>query len=189
MTITHLPLTDELALSSDEIDTFISSIESSPYSSIVITGTKTCSTEVEQEYTVEEIQAPTEDFKYTIDVENSRLLVKPTFFGITDYLDGIYHLDVKLVKVDDAGYIQFSNCLFVDITYKCKVAANLKNIILENKNLQDNEKVSSIIHILHYSLVNGSNCDCNCAEMCIVFNELTNLLTNINPQILQDCGC
>lgn len=89
MTITHLPLTDELALSSDEIDTFISSIESSPYSSIVITGTKTCSTEVEQEYTVEEIQAPTEDFKYTIDVENSRLLVKPTFFGITDYLDGI----------------------------------------------------------------------------------------------------
>jgi hypothetical protein len=186
MIITYLSDTDELSLKSDEIDALITSID---YSSIIIKGTKTCGTELSQEYTTDELNTPTDDFKFTLDTENSRIIVKPIFFGLTSYTDGVYYLNVRLVKPDDAGYVEFSNCLFVDITYKCSVASLLKNIISENKNLQDNEKISTIIHILHYALVNGSNCGCNCTEMCTVFNELTSLLSNIDPQIQNDCGC
>lgn len=113
--------------------------------------------------------------------------IYPLFFGLTAFIDGIYNFSVKRFE-DEQGTVTEDNCLFVDLTYKCKVATLLKCIIEENKK-QSTEKISTVIHVLHYSLVNGSNCGCNCTEMCEIFRELTTLLANVDPQITNDCGC
>lgn len=125
----------------------------------------------------------TDKAEFTID----GLKIYPLFFGLSAFTDGVYNFSVKRFE-DNAGTVLESNCLFVDITYKCKVATLLKCIIEENKK-KDTEKLSTTIHILHYALVNGSNCGCNCTEMCEVFRELTTLLANVDPQITNDCGC
>lgn len=119
-------------------------------------------------------------------ISGTTLYVRPQLFGLTEFKDGIYKFSVKFIT--STGYTLISNCFFVDVTYKCKVASMLVDIVEENK-LDTTDKISSIAHILHYALVNGSNCGCNCDEMCVVFNELTILLTGVNPQITNDCGC
>ena len=115
------------------------------------------------------------------------LKVFPAFFGLTSFIDGVYRISVKRFE-ENVGTIFIENCLFIDVTIKCKVAALLKEIIEENK-VKTGEKKSTIAHLLHYALVNGSNCGCNCAEMCDVYKELVALLDTINPEIFTDCGC
>ena len=114
---------------------------------------------------------------------DSCLYIKPTFLGLSDLVDAIYNLEIKLIE---DGYTQISNCAFLDITYKCKVGGLLKWLIEENDD-NSTEKVSTIAHILHYSLFNVSNCGCNCGELCNIFKELTDIL-NITLQD-NDCGC
>lgn len=115
------------------------------------------------------------------------IFLTPAFFGLTSITDGIYKVTLKFVK-DNGAYIAETNCAFIDVTIKCKVAALLQNILQESK-INGSEKVSTIAHILHYALFNGSNCGCNCAELCKVYAELVGLLENIDPLITNDCGC
>lgn len=113
--------------------------------------------------------------------------VFPPFFGLTEFTDGVYKLSVKFFREDEDTLFQ-ENCIFVDITLKCKVAALLKNLIEESKS-NNTEKISTIAHLLHYALFNGSGCACNCEEMCKVYAELISVLDSVNPQIFVDCGC
>lgn len=115
------------------------------------------------------------------------LYVNPLLFGINSFIDGVYKFNIKINKVSPTGYIMESNCTFIDVTTKCKVAALLHNIKAES--MKTGEKPSTVAHLLHYALVNGSNCGCNCDELCKVYNELYNILTNVNPQLISDCGC
>lgn len=114
-------------------------------------------------------------------IAHDGIYITPAFFGATTFRDGIYKFDLKYVQADDAGFINESNCAFIDITTKCKVASTL------NKLLEEGEETTAIIHLLHYSLVNGSNCGCNCADLCKVYIELASLLSDITETI--DCGC
>ena len=184
MTITYLSeeVNKYLKIVGTEVASFITDI--ADYVDVTVTGIKTCGTPVILTLDTTEILSD-ESLFY---VEDDVLYINPLFFGLTDYTDGIYNITIKFNKGDEEGYVLTSNCIFVDVTYKCKVAALLQNIIKENEK-GNNEKISTIIHILHYSLSNGSNCGCNCTELCTVFNELTDLLTNIDTQILNDCGC
>lgn len=111
------------------------------------------------------------------------LYILPSFFSMLELVDGIYKFDVKIYKTD-SNTLE-TNCAFVDITIKCKVASVLDGIMKESKNAGI-EQCSTIIHILHYALVNGSNCGCNCEELCTIFRELFALL---NSTITTDCGC
>lgn len=117
------------------------------------------------------------------------LYIKPEFFNnMSQLIDGIYRFDIKYTKVDNSGFITESNCAFIDITIKCKVASILGKIKGENANKSNVvEKCATIAHVLHYALVNGSNCGCNCADMCIVYRELVTLLSK-DPSVT-DCGC
>lgn len=115
------------------------------------------------------------------------IYISPEFFSLTSLMDGIYKISIKF-KAADNSYIQETNCAFVDVTVKCKVASVLQNILKESK-VSGLEESSTIIHILHYALTNGSNCGCNCEELCKVYTELVTLLNNIDPQITNDCGC
>lgn len=106
------------------------------------------------------------------------ILVSPQFFNLKALVDGIYTMGVKIEKgTPMTSYTEETNCAFVDINMKCKVAAVLQNI---NKELSNSvtERSSATIHLLHYGLVNGSNCGCNCQELCAVFTQLDSLLTS-----------
>jgi hypothetical protein len=189
MTITYISSDDVLVAQSDEITNLIATIVSSPpYSSVKVTGTLTCGTEFTQEYTIAELAAPVVTNKWYLDLSNGLLVVNPLFFGLSTYTDGIYKLQITYFKVNNGGYFQEMNCIFVDITYRCKVATFLGDLVEETKD-PSKEKIASNIMLLHYALTTSSNCNCNCTEMCDAFNQLTILLSGIDPQILTDCGC
>ena len=140
------------------------------------------SVEVEVDLTAIVLPATIE---FTVD---NKIKIFPGFFGLTEFIDGIYKFSIKRYQPGEGTVIE-SNCLFIDMTLKCKVATLLGYIIEENKTRDSEEKIATIAHLLHYSLVNGSNCGCNCEEMCEVFRELNALLVNVDPTITNDCGC
>ena len=188
MTITLVD--DYLLIESEAISEVIAT--PSDYLKLEVSGNINCCTS----NCAEQVTTVTFDNPFTtttkLELTGTGLKVFPAFFGLTSFIDGIYRFEIKrypdpLTGVSDTLYEQ--NCIFVDVTFKCKVASQLKYIIAENKNKGDTEKVATIIHLLHYALVNGSNCGCNCAEMCEVFKELNTILNTINPQISSDCGC
>lgn len=178
-----------IQVTSPELNDFIANI--ADYTAISIVGIKNCgSIEYNQEYTADSniVFDDSNLFYFAENLGNpQKLYVTPALFGITNFIDGIYKIQITLTKIDNTGFIVFSNCLFVDVTFKCRVASLIKDILRENENLQDSEKISTLAHILHYALTNGSGCGCNCEELCEVFNALSGILITINPTT--DCGC
>lgn len=116
----------------------------------------------------------------------SGIEVKPAFFNVVSpnkIIDGVYHFNVKIFTTED-NYHYEENCTFIDLTIKCKVATYLDAL---NDKGEDGE-IATNVHILHYALVNGSNCGCNCTDMCNVYKQLYDILKPVTPQ-LQSCGC
>jgi len=122
-------------------------------------------------------------------IANGSLFLTYKFFAgnLSKFRDGIYKITLKY-NASNGSWVSESGCAFIDIDTKCKVASFLQNIVAENKtSIQD--KPSTIIHVLHYALVNGSNCGCNCNELCEIYSELYSLI-NDNPKLVnKDCGC
>lgn len=181
MTITYLVDQNLIKVEAPEITTFVADIDN--YSTVTTTGNKCGSGNTVIPYDTTEIL----NVNSQVYIIGNILYIRPTFFGSSVFVDNIYKFSIKFT-LEGGGYTLIENCIFIDITYKCKVAAYLKNIIEENADVNDNEKISTIIHLLHYSLVNGSNCGCNCSQLCEVFNELKLLLLNTKPENT-NCGC
>ncbi len=183
MTIKYLDSDNKLSIIADEINNFITNI--ADYTGITINANISCLSN-SNELTVDTTDI-LDDTK-NVYIEDNVLYIKPELFsGMTKFVDGIYKISLKFVKINSGGYVKITNCIFVDITFKCKLASLIIDILEENE--RGTEKVSTIAHILHYALVNGSNCGCNCEEMCEVFNALKNLLTGIDVKTINDCGC
>lgn len=181
MILKYLDDVDKISVSAIELDNYIANL--SNYTGITIDTTGTCPTKYfNKNYSNTDVVDINSDFYILSGV----LYIKPTLFGLTSFVDSVYKFTISFIT--PTGFVKISNCLFVDITLKCKVATFIKDILNESTNVT-NEKVGTLVHILHYSLVNGSNCGCNCAEMCEVYVELVNILTGIDPQVLEDCGC
>lgn len=112
--------------------------------------------------------------------------VKPALFNVVSpnkIIDGVYHFNVK-VFTDENNYHFEENCAFIDVTFKCRVAEYLNKL----NDINEDGQIATNVHILHYALVNGSNCGCNCIAMCDIFKQLYDLIKVITPQ-LQSCGC
>ena len=112
--------------------------------------------------------------------------VKPLFFNVVSpnsIIDGVYSFNVKVFTTEDQYHYE-QNCAFMDITFKCKVAAYIDQL----NDTTEKGQIATNVHILHYALVNGSNCGCNCNDMCATFKQLYDILKPITPQI-QGCGC
>ena len=117
-------------------------------------------------------------------LSGSSLYLTPGIINMPSFTDGVIGLRLRFYLPNE-GWVEEQQCFFNDVTIKCKVAKYSKEL------LSGDVKTSERIHILHYSLVNSSNCgDCNCANMCEMYNTLQALLAN-NPQITneEDCGC
>jgi hypothetical protein len=120
------------------------------------------------------------------DFTSEGIEVKPAFFDVVSpnsIIDGVYYFNVKIFTTEN-NYTYQTNCTFIDITMKCAVAKYIDTL----NNITEDGAIATNVHILHYALVNGSNCGCNCIAMCDAFKQLYDILKPITPQ-LQGCGC
>lgn len=111
---------------------------------------------------------------------NSNVMyISPLFFNMTTFVDGIYSFTFRFVNKLN-NIVTESNCFFFDCETKCKVSTKLNELL-------DCNKTATNIFLLHYTLTEGSNCGCNCEELCTIFNKLCSEL-GIN-QTCVTCGC
>lgn len=102
--------------------------------------------------------------------------------GVIDGLiDGVYNIHLKLEYTDNGGYETEEMCAFIDIKTKCLVAAKITELLSDDTTDGEN------VHLLHYALVNGSNCGCNCEDLCKIYDEIVKL--TVNSTLVTDCGC
>lgn len=169
-----------IQLSSENITDFIANIED--YTKLKIEGVVNC---CGQKFSIIDLVPLAPNTKYT--VVGNTIEIKPAFFNITGtspkFMDGVFHFEVKLFKPDDT-FTYEENCSFIDITYKCKLSGMLKSLL----GTDEDKNVGMVAFLLHYALVTGSNCGCNCKEMCDAFRELANILAPITNQS-NNCGC
>lgn len=168
-----------ILLNSEEIQTMIAN--PGDYLQLKIDSTINCCPLIYTQTTV----SPFTSSSY-FNFSSDGIEVKPAFFNVISpntIIDGVYNFIVKIFT-DEDNYEYEENCFFVDLVTKCKVASYLDQ--LNDKN--ENGKIATNVHIMHYALVNGSNCGCNCQAMCDVYNELYNILKVVTPQ-MQSCGC
>lgn len=120
---------------------------------------------------------------------NGDLLIHWKFFdeveGVDDALiDGVYNIHLKYEYTSEeysgGGWETEEMCAFIDIETKCLVAAKITELLSGVSTNGENA------HLMHYALINGSNCGCNCTELCALYTEL---LTLIKDSTVQDCGC
>lgn len=181
MTITYPGV--NLAVSAEEIDSYIAN--PSQYTGIKLVATENCMSSYTASYLNADVHNTAN--KFWVDNATHILYVAPSMLGLMEYRDSVVKLEIKFQQ--PLGYIVISNCTFVDVDYSCKVATTLESLLDESKGNSLLEKTSTMIHLLHYSLFNGSNCGCNCQEMCDIFVELTRLLTGVEVGVLDDCNC
>lgn len=174
--VTYLP-NGNIQLQSPEISAMVANM--SNYNRVKVAAKVNC---CPQTY-VQELALPLVDTTM-IAIVGSTIEVKPIFFAFTStdgVIDGVYTFEVKLF-LNNNTFIYQENCSFIDINYRCLVANSLKDLLSKS----EDGMCATNIHVLHYALINGSNCGCNCDEMCKVFNQLKKL---IGPITLQTTGC
>lgn len=178
-----------LQVTDTQLDSF--ALIPSNYLGIHVKGTINNGTPIELTINTSDITSTSGVFY--VDLISKILFVTPSFFGLASFVDSIVKLEIKVLEgvilSPGGGYYSMQNCIFIDVTFKCKVAGLLQNIVEERDNTQDKEKISTFIHLMHYGLVNGSNCGCNCNELVDLFVELSYNLTNVDPITVNPCGC
>jgi hypothetical protein len=112
--------------------------------------------------------------------DGSSLLLNPEFFNQGNaFQDGVYTITLTYIDIN-GNIITETNCFFLDCSTACLVSTKIKE--LEEAS---NEKNATNIFLLHYTLTEGSNCGCNCEELCEIFRKLC---TNLNSTSCL-CGC
>src|SRR4051812_19477358 len=89
---------------------------------ITVIGTLNCGTSLSQEVDIASIG----DINANFYMADNILYLSPFFFGLGAFQDSIVKVSVKIILAS-GGYTLISNCAFVDITFKCKVAGLLQN--------------------------------------------------------------
>lgn len=106
-------------------------------------------------------------------------------FFLQNTLDNVYEgvYTIQVVYVYRNGTtITEQSCIFIDSSMKCLIVANLCNF-----NSQD--QVSLLMY--HYSLTEGSNCDCNnCNYLCQLYKEAYKMLNLVSgSNVNTNCPC
>lgn len=118
-------------------------------------------------------------------ISDNSLYISPALFGDTTLEDEVYQVTVKLKRVSDNGFITETSCAFIDVTTRCKVGSQLATL----SEGEFSETTDNLL-LLHYALTVGSNCGCNCPDLCKVYGELLSLIDAVsNTNITTDCGC
>ena len=110
-------------------------------------------------------------------INNDSIYILPSFFDLTSFVNGIYSITAILTTTANV-LIEERACLFVD----CTLGAALHKLVDEDKC----DTHSMHLLLMHYTLKEASNGNCNCSDMYSIFDYLSQ---NINQEIITDCGC
>lgn len=110
---------------------------------------------------------------------NEGLYIQPEFLEQEVLEDGVYKVKIR-IKRSNGSWIEEEGCSFIDIDTRCKVARFIEDILKKGEDATN-------VHIAHYGLVNGSNCGCNCKELCGLYKYLLSLIGEIKTD--KNCGC
>jgi hypothetical protein len=106
------------------------------------------------------------------------MLVSPSFFSLLNYVDGVYSFTLTYTT-ESGDIITETNCFFLDCVTACNVSTKLQSLMTQ-------DKTATNFFLLHYTLTEGSNCGCNCTELCEIFTKLCN---ELNSSDTCNCGC
>ena len=107
------------------------------------------------------------------------MVMSPQYFGGNEFVDGIYSVELTFTT-ESGNIITEKNCFFLDCKTACEVSTKLKEL----QKIKEVENATNIF-LLHYTLTEGSNCGCNCSELCELFRKLC-LELNSSSCL---CGC
>ena len=110
-------------------------------------------------------------------INNNTILLKPSFFGLESFIDGIYSM-TTIVTTTDNVLIEEQACFFWD----CEMAGKLQ--LYTDGTECDPHKMHLLL--MHYTLTQSSNNACNCENMYDIFSYLALSLNNVTNE---DCGC
>lgn len=100
-------------------------------------------------------------------VSGGAYLITPLFLSLTTFQDGIYQIIVE--GVTTVSTIKEEKCSFIDNETKCKVSE-----LVALGNIEAG--------ILYYTLGQAETCECVCENLCTIFCQLNEKLTN-------ECNC
>ena len=140
---------DAITINSTLLDSFIAAPAS--YKEIEVIGQINCTGNLTSKVykSTSPITAST-DVRTNAGVET----IVPNFFGFTTYGNGIYSFTVKLTT-NGGNTSTDAGCLFIDKDLKCTIP------------VEDYKK-----QMLHYTLVQSQDCNCNCTKLCDIYIEI-----------------
>lgn len=106
------------------------------------------------------------------------IYITSSFFGLTNFQDAVYSFTLRYTT--NGNIITESTCFFFDCETACRVSTRIKELMNCNKGATN-------IFLLHYTLIEGSNCGCNCDELCEIFTKLCQELGESDS--CSNCGC
>lgn len=111
-------------------------------------------------------------------ISNDKIIIKPSFFTDAVLQEGIYSITIIITTTDNIA-IQESTCFFVDITMSGLLQAFVEPSKCDATQMH--------LLLMHYSLNQGSNNNCNCDNMYEIYNYLAQVINK--TLIIEDCGC
>lgn len=108
---------------------------------------------------------------------SEQLYISPAFYNIDTLIDGVYKVKIKATK-ENGTWVEEENCAFIDCETKCKVADFVTAFL--SLNVEDKDE-ALFVTMSHYALINGSNCGCNCKELCDLYFNLYEILSSRTP--------
>lgn len=159
----------KLTVSSSDIDDVIANVGN--YIGITVTVSKNCCDNTTYTYSLALPTISSDYFNL-----NTGLDILPAFIDEDEFIDGVYKVTI-VIELDDNSKITEHNCLFVDNETNCNLAEGIIN-------LEDDDKIHALM--LHYGLIQGSGCGCNCDELCTLYNDLLKLLGSTDNS---NCNC
>lgn len=107
------------------------------------------------------------------------IYITPAFFGLETFAEGVYEIELSL-HLDHGYIVQFSGCYFLDVTMKCRLGLT--------SDFECGLNTAQMQYLmLHYSLTEASNCQCECDKMHTIY-EFLNKSLPLNSKT-QNCGC
>lgn len=107
--------------------------------------------------------------------ENNNFVINSSFFE-NGIVDGVYTVEISMFQGNGTEFSD-TGCIFIDCKTKCKVYELIKTLTTKEEKTQ--------VLMKHYSLTVGSNCSCDCSDLCLIYKSLLEDLGNVD----YDCGC
>ena len=117
-----------------------------------------------------------EDTGMIVGVDN--VIITPTFFNSLQLTEGVYSIEWTLHTIQNQLLTE-SACYFLEKSLKCR--------LLGVKEIDCRDRKQLDFTLLHYSLIQASNCNCDCEKMNIIYQYLNKHLP-LTPNT-EDCGC